>query len=422
MRCLVIEDEPEVALLTKEKLELEGFDVQICKSCKELDLLGERNFSFVLLDLWLPDCDGLDLIGALKKKYLCPVLIISAHSDPDVIVRALRMGADYYIEKPINFEKLLSIIGNLRSIQSTEKIPGPSVHTEKFSLISEFRGRRFRRKTIKQSCILMGIGIHSGKRYGLKVCPNTEFNGIYFNPLGSDNLVPLSPLYAQADYFCSKLVWGPFEIKVIEHLLAALRLMEITDCVINCGAEVPILDGSAKEFILAFQQSGFIEGPEDFSIGLKSMWRLGFGDGKSIELHPSQDLSVRYTLEVGGKEFTFEIQKFAEFGKEISEARTFAFLEDVKLLHKQGYAQGGRFNNFVLLDSDLKPLNDELRFPDEPVRHKILDLIGDLFSLGLPLDAKIIARKTGHRENLQLAKKIFNECFKSVDSSPSNSV
>jgi UDP-3-O-[3-hydroxymyristoyl] N-acetylglucosamine deacetylase len=102
---------------------------------------------------------------------------------------------------------------------------------------------------------------------------------------------------------------------------------------------------------------------------------------------------------------SFTLRDIAGYRSEIAPCRTFGFVKDIGYLQKQGYALGGRFDNFVLF-GDEGPINDKLRFPDEPVRHKILDAIGDLYLLGRPLSGKITASMTGHSDNVELLKRV----------------
>ena len=124
---------------------------------------------------------------------------------------------------------------------------------------------------------------------------------------------------------------------------------------------------------------------------------------------PFDGFEIDYTLEypepVGRQRFVFRLDDPSAYRREIAPARTFGFAKDIGALQRQGLALGGRFDNFVLFGED-GPINCELRFPDEPVRHKILDAFGDLYLLGRRLQARVIARMTGHTQNISLLKKV----------------
>jgi UDP-3-O-acyl-N-acetylglucosamine deacetylase len=128
-------------------------------------------------------------------------------------------------------------------------------------------------------------------------------------------------------------------------------------------------------------------------------------------VEPCDTLTIHYTLNyptpVGRQEYTFVLENAQSFKEQIAPARTFGFLRDIEALEKKGLASGGRLNNFILID-DEKIINTELRFPDEFVRHKILDLMGDLYLLGHPIRGKITANMTGHTQNCEMLHLLRN--------------
>jgi UDP-3-O-acyl-N-acetylglucosamine deacetylase len=132
-------------------------------------------------------------------------------------------------------------------------------------------------------------------------------------------------------------------------------------------------------------------------------------DDVYIRIEPAEELTIEYTLEypppVGRQYFKYTYQGPEHFRQNIAPARTFGFLKDIEKLEKMGLASGGRLDNVILID-DEKVINTELRFPDEFVRHKILDIIGDLYLLGRPVRGRIIAVKTGHNENIALLQRL----------------
>jgi UDP-3-O-[3-hydroxymyristoyl] N-acetylglucosamine deacetylase len=128
-----------------------------------------------------------------------------------------------------------------------------------------------------------------------------------------------------------------------------------------------------------------------------------------LAIEPAERFSVSYLLRypppVGEQSHEFTLTSAADYKREIAPARTFGFMKDLKMLNELGLGSGGRLDNFILVGED-DVINTELRFPDEFVRHKILDIIGDLYLLGYPIRGKVTARLTGHRDNITLLRKI----------------
>jgi UDP-3-O-acyl-N-acetylglucosamine deacetylase len=163
------------------------------------------------------------------------------------------------------------------------------------------------------------------------------------------------------------------------------------------------------EFCSLFEEVGFENQIGDwYGIRVKEPVLIEAGKA-SIRLEPCDAFEIDYTLEypdpVGRQRFVFRLDDPAVYRKEIAPARTFGFARDIGHLQRQGLALGGRFDNFVLFGEE-GPINDALRFPDEPVRHKIMDMIGDLYLLGRRLQARVVAQMTGHTQNIALLKKV----------------
>jgi UDP-3-O-acyl-N-acetylglucosamine deacetylase len=139
---------------------------------------------------------------------------------------------------------------------------------------------------------------------------------------------------------------------------------------------------------------------------------VGDGAQKSLTIEPGDSFSVSYLLRypppIGEQRYEFELTGAAAFREQIAPARTFGFMRDLPMINELGLGSGGRLDNFVLVGED-DVINTELRFPDEFVRHKILDIIGDLYLLGYPMRGRVTARLTGHRDNIALQRKILEE-------------
>jgi len=176
------------------------------------------------------------------------------------------------------------------------------------------------------------------------------------------------------------------------------------------GDEAPVMDGSAKDFC-ALIEDGEFEDQNEYHQELVIDRTYKFGDpaGAHITIEPAERFTVSYHMEypapIGIQDYTFTFKGEESFKAEIAPARTFGFLEDVAQLTKMGFASGGKLDNFILL-GDQKVLNTQLRFKDEFVRHKILDIMGDFYLLGRPIRGKITAHKSGHTHNIGVLKAI----------------
>jgi UDP-3-O-acyl N-acetylglucosamine deacetylase len=191
--------------------------------------------------------------------------------------------------------------------------------------------------------------------------------------------------------------------------MSALCAYGISNLLIKCNGEVPVMDGSANEFCKLFEQVGLTEQDgEWYEIAINETIQVG-NEKEWIRIEPADSFSVDYTLRypapVGEQHFTFTLSNPESYRAEIAPSRTFSFVKDVGYLQKQGLALGGRFDNFLLIGTE-GAINDAWRFPNEPVRHKILDAIGDLYLLGRPLRGKVTACMTGHSDNIALLKKV----------------
>jgi UDP-3-O-acyl N-acetylglucosamine deacetylase len=257
--------------------------------------------------------------------------------------------------------------------------------------------------------VLYGTGLHSGKKTGLLLQPLPPHSGILFGNISSDEVVPAYLDYVQTTDFATSLKKGRAIAKTVEHLMAVLHAYRITNLMIKMIEEIPIMDGSASEFCKIVEEAG-VEEQEERMDELVIDRRLEIvHKNKFLTIEPSEVFSVRFFLDypppVGQQTFDFVLENEEVFRDQIAPARTFGFLKDIEMLEKMGMGGGGRLHNFILLD-DEKIVNTELRFRDEFVRHKILDLIGDFYLLNRPIRGRVTAHLTGHTENIALMKKI----------------
>ncbi len=225
-------------------------------------------------------------------------------------------------------------------------------------------------------------------------------------------VVATSPQAVSSSRLCTVLGHNGARVSTVEHLLAALYGLGVDNAQVVLDAEeLPILDGSALPFVAIAREAGLRDlGERRTFLRVKSRVMVSEGD-RSIRMSPARCLSVDCSVDfdhplVSDQRRSIELVN-GNFEQEIAPARTFGFLKDVAALKRAGLAQGGSLDNAVVIDrfSILNP--DGLRFPDEFVRHKVLDILGDLALLGRPLLGRIQARKAGHRLHHMLIRKLL---------------
>ncbi len=285
-------------------------------------------------------------------------------------------------------------------------------YVDQYGIILKEKGRPQKKyqRTLKRSIVLGGTGLHSGTKTGLILSPMPPHSGIVFSNISSGQTVPADIDYVVSTNYATCLQNEKVNAYTVEHLLAALNAYRISNLMIKINNEVPIMDGSALDFCQLIEDAG-IETQEalaeEFSPREKYTWGKVKKKKKFITLEPADKLSIHYILQypkpVGDQEYTFILDGVDAFKKEIAPARTFGFVKDIGVLEKMGLGSGGRLSNFILID-DEKVINTDLRFPDEFVRHKILDMLGDLYLFGQPIVGKITANMTGHSENAEFIR------------------
>lgn len=263
-----------------------------------------------------------------------------------------------------------------------------------------------KQSTIKQSVSCSGVGLHSGKLVTLTLHPASEDTGIVFDvhaPSGVHRVQP-SPETAVATGLATTLGVPGASVATVEHLLAALRGLEVDNIIIEIeGGEVPIMDGSAASFVLLIRNAGIIRQPAPRRVARVTRPASYEHDGKWIKAKPYNGLRVEFTIDfahplIGVQTFDLEVTP-TSFMDELAKARTFGFLRDIEYLRKNGLTLGGSLDNAVVLD-DYSVLNEDgLRFPDEFVRHKMLDFIGDMALFDLPLQGHFSIYCSGHAVN-----------------------
>ena len=274
-----------------------------------------------------------------------------------------------------------------------------------------------KRRTLKRSVSASGIGVFSGQEVKLSLCPSEKGTGIIFKRVDVSEKpeLPARLEYVQATPRCTLIGDGKIAVQTVEHLLSALCAYGIDDVLIEIsGSEVPIFDGSALEFVEIIEKAGVCELDEEKkAVQIQSPLFWSQGDIHLIAL-PSDVLRISYTLHyphssaIGTQYYSFVLSSEG-FKKEIAPCRTFSIYEEIAPMIEKGLVKGGSLTNAVIIKEN-KVLNAEgLRFPDEMVRHKILDLIGDLSLVPVSFVAHIIAIRSGHSSNNAFANQLFHE-------------
>ncbi|NMC63546.1 MAG: UDP-3-O-[3-hydroxymyristoyl] N-acetylglucosamine deacetylase [SAR324 cluster bacterium] len=436
-RILVVDDEAAICRTLENVLSDEGFSVSsVDDGYKALSFISKNDVVLVILDIWMSGMDGIETLVAIKEKWpKLPVIMISGHTTIAAAIKATKLGATDFIEKPIDLDVLLRSVRMALSDERQEGSGGPSSNrTESTSILEiggeadlakinnvvfrssqRMRGRKIGQKTLVHSAILYGQGLHSGKKSGLILEPLPPNSGIHFVGISGSIPVPAHLDFVDSTGFATTLKLEDTQAGTIEHIMSALHAYGITNLLVKCNSEVPVMDGSAVDFCSLIEETGIEEQEgEHYAILIDKVLRYG-KDNEFIQIEPSENFVIDYTLNypspLGLQHLVFQFEENGSFHREIAPARTFGFVKDISFLQKQGLALGGRFDNFVLF-GDEGPINCELRFPDEAVRHKILDVIGDLYLLGRPLQGKVTACMTGHSDNIGLLKLISEELNK----------
>lgn len=258
-------------------------------------------------------------------------------------------------------------------------------------------------QTLARPVACEGIGLHHGQLVYLTIYPAPANRGLSFvrTDLPNRPVIPARCSNVVDTTLATTLGVPGAAISTVEHLLAALAGLGIDNARVEvCGPELPILDGSAAPFVALLRQAGIrtLNTPRPCCVIQKPVAVVD-GD-KSIRVEPATEPCLTYVIDfphpwIGRQQFSFRFQP-ERFCQEIAPARTFGFLKDVQVLQANGLARGGSLDNAIVLTASgiLNP--GGLRFADEFVRHKLLDLIGDLALLGWPLHGHLIATKGSH--------------------------
>jgi len=406
---LVVDDEAKIRSTLRGVLTDEGFHVVEAENGRTaLDLLGATSPKLAIVDIWMPEIDGIELVRRMRTTApALPIIVISGHGTIETAVRVIRLGAFDFLEKPFELDALLKIVGRALGNGAPEAgDPLPSAIAT--GQVGAARPRILPQRTIGRSLVANGRGLHSGVSTGLILQPLPPGSGIVFGSISTGETVPALVEFVDSTGYATSLVRGAMVAKTVEHLMASLHAFGITNLLVKMHEEVPIMDGSAVEFCALIEEAGVVEQTGAVEeIVVEETLSVGSDDPsqKGMTLEPSDVFEVHYTLEypdpVGRQVYDFRLTDAAAFAREIAPARTFGFVKEIEVLEQMGLANGGRLNNFILV-GDEGIVNAPLRFADEFVRHKILDICGDFYLLGRPIRGRVVARKTGHSDNVAM--------------------
>lgn len=267
--------------------------------------------------------------------------------------------------------------------------------------------------TISRKIKTGGIGLHTGVEVQLALRPAPENTGYIFVRTDLDNFeIPASVEYISHCSYATTLLRRGVVLSTCEHLLSALRGAGVDNCFIELdNIEIPIMDGSSETFLELIEKAGIVrqDAPRRF---LQILEKVEFTDGdRKMSVEPSDRYEIECVIDfphpfINQQKFHFTFEN-GSFGREIASARTFGFTTEIEMLRKANLALGGSLENAIVLTPEGMLNENPLRYADEFVRHKILDIIGDFALLGMPILGKITAKKSGHSVHASLMSKLL---------------
>lgn len=275
-----------------------------------------------------------------------------------------------------------------------------------------------RQRTLKATVSTIGIGLHSGKKVSMTLRPAPSNTGIVFRRIDMNPpaLIELHPERVGETMLCTALIDKDAKVSTIEHLLSALAGLGIDNLYVDLdAAEIPIMDGSAAPFLYLLLSTGIeeLKAPKRF-IRIKKPLEASRGNAWA-KLLPYAGFKASFEIEFDhpavsatGQSLEIDFSRQA-YASEIARARTFGFMRDVEMLRSRNLGLGGSLENAIVLD-EFRVLNqDGLRYSDEFIRHKILDAIGDLYTLGHGIIGAYVGYKSGHAINNLLARELLQQ-------------
>ncbi len=272
-------------------------------------------------------------------------------------------------------------------------------------------------QTLSKEITASGIGLHSGKYISMKILPAPDDHGISFKRIDLSESVLISANVHNVGKTSLGTTLGEvgFSVATVEHLLASFIGLEIDNAIVEIDEEeIPIFDGSAATIVYLIENAGVLEQKKPRKY-LKVLQKVEVQEeDKYASLEPYEGYRINLELSFNhpavDKENSFYSYEFSResFISEIANARTFGFLKDIEYLRKKKLTLGGSVDNAIVLDEKEIINIDGLRYPNEFSRHKVLDVLGDLFLIGAPIIGSFHGKKSGHGLNINLAKKLLS--------------
>lgn len=430
LTIFVVDDQESILKSVTAVLNDEQYQTMTFDSAEALiSGLKTRIPDLILLDIWLPGIDGVQAVTDLKQSYpSLPIILMSGHAGIDIAVKGIKAGAVDFLEKPINLDVLLEKIA--RHMPAVD----PSYHAIPVSPRALYRVKgkahgaslvttTIPQKTLGSNAVMNGVGLLSGRPTGIIVTPAPVDTGIIFRTLDGVDIPAHITLLENFDKLgqgraftanSTVLSQGNRRIRTVEHLLATLNMLGITNAIVKVDEEIPNVDGSAADFCRICQGAGIIEQTKSRTeIVIQNKMTIGNVEQSEKHLYVEPydgfevEMRVDYPAPIHEQKFTFNPEK-QSFQSEIAPARSFNTFENIDMAQQQGMVGSGYLNSHIII-YDGKVINTKLNFPDEFVRHKILDLLGDLYLLGYGIRGRIVGNMTSHGLNQSLAQKIHAE-------------
>lgn len=428
----IVDDEASITSTVASILKDEGYQALAFPDAESFwQRLDTMEPSLVLLDIWLPGIDGMQLLKRLHARFpLIPIIMMSGHAGIDAAVAAIKAGAYDFMEKPLHLEALLDKVASAlkhKPSRSNETLPSDtrleivsadlSVPPGAVDVVDSPELQR----TLKGNVVLNGIGLLSGRNTGVILSPLGTNEGIVFQTLDGQtirghitSLEDFSGAGSPKTFSANSTTLdnGRRRVRTIEHLMAVFSMYGITNVLVKVDEEIPNVDGSAKDFCGLIEEAGVEEQSASTKVAVIRR-KIGVGNEEKNEKYlfaePFEgfEISMRvdYPPPIGEQSLTFNPES-RSFAKDIAPARSFNTFENIEMAQKLGKVGGGYLHSHIIM-YDGKVINTELRYPDEFVRHKILDVIGDLYLLGLRIRGRITANMTSHGYNQALVRRLY---------------
>ena len=424
----VVDDQESICQAVHSVLTDESYRILTFSSAEALqEGLRHEQPDLILLDIWLPGIDGVEALSSLKAQYpSLPVILMSGHAGIDTAVKAMKAGAADFLEKPLNLDILLEKVATHLAVSDRsmqDRSGAARAQVTKFARdgAAYLEQSQEPQRTLRNNAVLNGVGLLSGRPTGVIISPAAVDTGIIFRTL--DGVAIPAHITALENYdrlgqgriFTANstvLAKSGRRIRTVEHLLAALNMMGITNASIKVDEEIPNIDGSAADFCRIIAAAGIEDqGSKRLDVVIREKMLIGSQmlSEKHLFVEPFDGfeviMRVDFPAPILEQSYRFAPDK-QDFETEIAPARTFNTFENIDHAQQQGMVGSGFLNSHIIIH-DGKVINTKLNFPDEFVRHKILDLLGDLYLIGYGLRGRVVGNMSSHGFNQALALKIY---------------